>query len=126
LGFVDNVVLTHRVSFVPVVEEGILLGYIDLDTVVGVDRENWPITRVNDVFFVCNDNNTVRPELAAKDLLEHLGRTNRRKCLVADGSQLLGVISMSDLISYFALLMQVDPLVADRGTLSLCAKKRTA
>jgi Zn-dependent protease/CBS domain-containing protein len=118
---VDDIILAHRVSFVPVVEDGTLLGYVDLDTVVRIERDNWITTRVDDVFIAQNNSNTVSPDMTAQDLMELMNQTNRRKFLVSDGGQLCGVVSMSDMMIYFALSMQV---AAQSG--SIMAKQRPA
>lgn len=105
---VNDIMLAQRVSFVPVVEKGCLLGYADLDTAVRIDRENWPVTRINDIFVACDDSNTVEPDMAAKDLLTRMTRLKRCKFLVADGTRLLGVIFLSDMIGFLALLLQSE------------------
>ncbi|WP_433989401.1 Putative zinc metalloprotease Rip3 (plasmid) [Pseudoseohaeicola sp. NH-UV-7] len=104
---VDNIMLAHRVSFVPVVENGAVLGYVDLQTVLRIDHDNWQSTHVNDLFIVQDDSNRVSPDMTAKDLLDLMNRTNTRKFLVTEGGKLRGVVSMSDMINYFALSMQV-------------------
>lgn len=106
--FVNDIVLAQRVSFSPVVENGRLLGYVDLDTVIRIDRENWPITHVEDVFIASDESNTVRPQMQAQDLFELMDDTRRRKFLVAEDGRLLGVISLSDMIGFLALSMQVN------------------
>ena len=121
-GFVDDIVLAQRVSFVPMVENGLLLGYLDLETVVRIDRENWPTTRVNDVFIASDDGNTVKPDMPAEDLFERMSQSGRRKYLVAENGRLLGVISISDMISYLALSMQVGARSVAHGASSLFAR----
>ena len=118
-GFVDDIVLAQRVSFVPIVEKGHLLGYVDLETVVRIDRENWATTRVEDVFIARDDSNTVKQDMPAQDLFQLMSRSKRRKYLVAEGERLLGVISFSDMISFLALSMLVDARSATRGPPSL-------
>lgn len=113
--FVNDTVLAQRVSFSPVIEDGILLGYVDLDIVVRIDRDNWPITRIDDVFIASDESNTVGPDVSAEDLLKFMHETARRKYLVAEGTRLLGVISISDMIGFLALSMQVDAVSGARG-----------
>ncbi len=48
--FVNQVMLKHRVSFVPVVADGVLIGQIDKDVLSAIDRDHWTNTRVGDVF----------------------------------------------------------------------------
>jgi Zn-dependent protease len=104
---VDDIVLLRRVSFVPVVEDGVLLGYVDLDILARIDRDNWPTTRIDDVFIARDDDNTIAPETPATDLMDRFAQSNRRKFMVAEGSRLLGVISVSDLMRFMALSRQV-------------------
>jgi len=105
--FVNDIVLAQRVSFSPVVEEGRLLGYVDLDTAIRIERENWPITQIEDVFIASDRSNTVGPDMPAEDLFKRMNETQQRKFIVADGTRLLGVISVSDMIGFLALTMQV-------------------
>lgn len=116
--FVDDVVLAQRVSFVPIVENGHLLGYVDLETVVRIDRENWATTRVEDVFIARGHSNTVRPDMPAQDLFQLMSRSKRRKYLVAEEERLIGVISISDMISFLALSLQVHARTATHGSSS--------
>ncbi len=105
---VNRIILHHRTSFVPVVENGVLLGYVDSDTLAKIDRENWPNTQVGDIFVGVDDSNSVAPSLAAEALLDRISETGRRKFLVTDGRHLLGVIAISDLMSYLSLLRNLN------------------
>ncbi|WP_324754222.1 site-2 protease family protein [Roseovarius sp. Pro17] len=116
MSLVHDTVLRHRFSFIPVVEEGRLLGYIDLDTAMLTDQESWPRTRVDDVLIASDDSNTASPDMTAEELIDRMADSNRRKYLVADGKRLVGVISMSDLINYLALTRQVSELSRAGGS----------
>lgn len=96
---VDQVFLCHAATFAPVVETGRLLGYVDLQMVRGIDRENWASTTVDDLVESVGSNNTVSPDLQGKNLLARIARTGKRKFLVASDNALVGVVTLSDLIS---------------------------
>ncbi|NNE88189.1 MAG: site-2 protease family protein [Silicimonas sp.] len=98
--FVNTIVLRQGLSFVPVVEDDILLGHMDKTILAGIDRENWESTRVGDVFVGLEDSTRVGPEMPAHDLLSAISATNTRKFLVTSDHRLLGVISLSDLARY--------------------------
>ncbi|MFQ5623289.1 MAG: site-2 protease family protein [Paracoccaceae bacterium] len=100
---VHDVMLARNVSFLPVVANGVLLGYVDHRQVNGVARGDWPRTTVHDVMVPVDDANTLSPDRPTAEVVEILNRTGRRKYLVADGRRLLGVVSLSDLLAYFAL-----------------------
>jgi Zn-dependent protease/CBS domain-containing protein len=110
---VDEIMLPKHVSFVPVTEGEHLLGYVDTSLVNGIDRENWPTTRLADILVLTGENNTVSPDMATDALFERMARSGQRKMLVGEAGKLLGVISLSDLLSYLAI-MQGLGLPADQ------------
>ncbi len=100
---VNRVMLSHRISFVPVVEDHVLLGHIDTAVLGGIDRENWANTHVNDVFAAVDEATTVRPDMPLQDLMTLIAKTGRRKFLVTENGLLLGVITLADLTAYLNL-----------------------
>lgn len=101
--FVNQVVLLKHVTFAPVTENGILLGYIDSSVLSKIDRENWANTKVGDVFVGLYPEVMTEAGVLVQDLLETISRTGRRKYLVVADHDLLGVISLSDLTLYLAV-----------------------
>jgi Zn-dependent protease/predicted transcriptional regulator len=97
---VSQVFLDQGISFAPVVENGVVLGYVDTHLVLRIDRENWTTTVVDDVIESISDENSVPPDLPGRDLLDRIGRTGRRKFMVVAGTALVGVVTLSDLITY--------------------------
>jgi len=96
---VNGIFLRHAVSFVPVVEDSILLGYVDAQIVRKIDREHWTTTKVEDVVESVNGSNTVFYDSSVTNLMQKVTRTGRRKFIVVDAHGLVGVISLSDLIA---------------------------
>lgn len=95
--FVNQIMLRHSVSFVPVTEGTVLLGHIDRSVLSGIDRENWASTQVGDVFVGLNDAVLVAPDTLLPDLIERIAKTGQRKFMVVDDHRLRGVITLSDL-----------------------------
>lgn len=104
---VDKLMLPNAQSFIPVSEGEHLLGYVDTALIRRIDRENWDSTHVNDIFIASDGTNTVPPDLPANALLRRIAETGRRKFLVAENQRLLGVITLSDLLSYLAVLQEI-------------------
>lgn len=101
--FVNDVMLRRGLSFVPVVEDGVLLGHIDHAMLSGIDHENWASMRVGDVFAGLEDASSVAPELPVQELMTRISETGRRKFLVVRDHALLGVISLTDLVRHLQL-----------------------
>jgi Zn-dependent protease len=110
---VEQYILGQRVSFVPVVDQGVLLGYIDIDVLRSIDPENWAQTHVGDVYVELADDNTVGPDDTAESVLRRLMQTGRRKYLVASGHRLLGVVTLTDLVGYLNLVQTVQAMPID-------------
>ncbi|MFQ6549565.1 site-2 protease family protein [Aestuariibius sp. 2305UL40-4] len=103
---VEDVFLHHTVSFVPVVADGMVLGAIDTAALRSVPRAEWPVTRVGDVFVPLSDEMTVAEEMPAKALLDRIGRTGRRKYLVMEGRQLIGVVTLTDVAGHLNVVRE--------------------
>ena len=104
--FVNQIMLQKHVTFVPVTEDGVLLGHIDSSALSRIDRENWVNTRVGDVFVGLDSDVMTGADVPVQDLLDTISRTGRRKFLVVSDHDLLGVISLSDLTRH---LTSSDP-----------------
>ena len=98
--FVNHVMIDRRASFVPVVENGVLLGHMDHRVLEGTDRENWPSMRVDDIFEGLTAEASVAPDMTVRDLMALITQTGRRKFMVVDDHQLCGVITLSDIVRY--------------------------
>lgn len=101
--FVAQIMLEYRISFVPVVENGVLLGHIDQSVLAGIDRENWANTQVGDVFAGLDEATCVAPDMPVQDLLTRIALSGRRKFLVTHEACLVGVITLADLTAYLNL-----------------------
>ncbi|GGX66016.1 peptidase M50 [Tateyamaria omphalii] len=112
---VNQVMLPNRISFVPVVEEGALLGHMDTRVLIGIDRENWSNTTVGDVFVDLDPDCCVASDLLVFDLFERIAKTGQRKFIVVEGRSLRGVISLSDLTRHLGLLASLGKVAPDVG-----------
>ncbi|MEX0369172.1 MAG: site-2 protease family protein [Tateyamaria sp.] len=113
---VNQVILAQRIGFVPVVDQGVLLGHIDTSVITSIDRENWANTTVGDVFVDLDPDACVSPDMAIPDLFQHISRLGQRKFMVVDDRTLLGVITLSDLTRHMGLLSNLGAGREQRGT----------
>ncbi len=102
-----DVMVRKRVSFLPVVENGELIGLIDNTVLAKIDPENWAATHVGDVFIAVDAQNTVPQKLDIREFLTRIGRQPRRKFLVTDNGNLVGVITFADIFQQFSLLQSL-------------------
>lgn len=105
---VEDVMLTHGVGFVPVVEDGRALGYVDTGTVRGIDRDNWDAARVEDVFVALTPEMRTTPREPLETLLKRISQSGRRKFIVEDGQRFAGVVTLSDLVAHIEVLRDLS------------------
>ena len=98
--FVNQVMLENQISFAPVVADGVLIGQIDREVLGVIDRENWTNTRVGDVFAGLDVASVVPPDMPVEQLLEQITQTGTRKFLVVADHQLLGIVTLANLIGH--------------------------
>ncbi|MDX8354945.1 site-2 protease family protein [Cognatiyoonia sp. IB215182] len=98
--FVNQVLLKHRISFAPVVADGVLIGQIDKRMLAAIDRDNWNNTLVGDIFVGLEDAAVIPPDLPLQALMTRIAQTGNRKFLVVKDHALVGVVTLASLIGY--------------------------
>ena len=98
--YVNRNILAKSLNFVPVVDAGLLLGHMDRNLLSGIDPDNWDNTRVGDIFFGLNDQNSIDPDLPIQDVMTRMSKTGHHKFMVVEDHKLVGVLSIVDLIHY--------------------------
>lgn len=104
LDLVENLMLKRNVSFVPVMEGDHLLGYVDTRISHEIDRENWSTTHVSDVYVALDATNSVASDQSLDALFDMMARNGQRKFLIANGGRLSGVITLTDMLAYLAIM----------------------
>lgn len=104
---VDEIMLSHGVGFVPVVENGQAIGYVDTAAVRGIDRDNWDTTRVEDVFVPLTPDMRTMPQETLEQILRRVAQSGRRKFIVEEGRRFAGVLTLSDLVGHVEVLREL-------------------
>ena len=107
--FVNQVMLKHRISFAPVVADGVLIGFMDRDVLAAIDRDNWTSTRIGDVFAGLDVAATIAPDMPVEKLMRQIAQTGTRKFMVVEDHKLKGVITLANLIGSLQSDDQVTP-----------------
>jgi CBS domain-containing protein len=86
----------------PVVEDGRLVGCVEIDRVKQMPRGDWQRRTVSDVAVACTPANTIAPDADSTDALRLMQRHNTTRLLVLDGAQLVGTLTLRDLLQFLA------------------------
>lgn len=106
--FVHDYVYRFHHKLYPVVDDGRLTGCITTQQVKGVPSEEWGSRTVGDLAVACSPANSVA---AGDDALEALGKMRQHgisRLLVVDGPRLVGVLTLKDLLEFFALKIDLE------------------
>lgn len=106
---VDDYVYRHHFKLYPVVDEdGRLVGCVSTRQVKALPREEWPRQTVGAIAQRCEESNTVAPGTDAMKALSRMSQAGTSRLMVAEGDRLLGVLSLKDLLKFFALKMELE------------------
>ncbi|MFA1549653.1 site-2 protease family protein [Actinomadura chokoriensis] len=95
---IDEVVLTHRFSTYPLVEDGRLAGLVTLNRIRSTPPEERATRRLADIAWPPDEVPTAHPDDPLTDLLPRMaGRADGRAVVLGDGAQVVGVVSPSDI-----------------------------
>ena len=100
---IDDIILKHNVTFVPVVEGDHLLGYVTTALLRNIDRENWSSTGLGDVYAASSPENTINPTAPVEEIFSNMVKLGQRKMLVVKDGKLAGIITLSDLMTYLGI-----------------------
>lgn len=92
----------------PVVDNGDLRGCLTLDRIKEVPQDRWDDTHVRDLLQTCDDANTIEHDRDAMEALTVMRNNDRSRLMVTDHGQLVGMVTLKDLMSFFSLKVELE------------------
>jgi Zn-dependent protease/CBS domain-containing protein len=106
---VQDYIYRHHFKMYPVLDgAGRLLGCVTARQVKELPREEWDTTTVGALAKQCSPENVVGPDTDAMSALSAMSRTGVSRLMVAEGDQLLGILTLKDLLRFFSLKMELE------------------
>jgi Zn-dependent protease len=102
---VEDYVYRYHHKVLPVVRDGRLLGCV---TTAQVGEDQWGRRTVAETMEPCSEENTISPETDALEAMTKMQRTGRSPLLVVDRGQLVGILSLRDLLEFLTLKLQFE------------------
>lgn len=97
----------HRRSF-PVAENGRVEGMISTEDLQDVPRDEWDRHTVAEVMETELDGLRISPATDAMEALERMQRTGSSRLLVLEGEQLVGIVTLKDLLRFLNLKLELE------------------
>ena len=105
---VQDYIYQHHFKMFPVVEDGKLTGCVTTREIKEVPREEWSNRTVEEIAKPCSQDNTISPDADAMDALSTMNRTQNSRLMVAEDSQLVGVLSLKDMLRFLSLKLDLE------------------
>ena len=106
---VEDFVMRHRAKMFPVVDGDRLVGCVTTRGIRALPREEWARQSVGAIAESCAPWWTISPSADAVEALTRMSSRGVSRLLVAEGDRLLGTLSLSDLLEFFALKRELEP-----------------
>jgi len=108
--FVENYVYRYHYQMYPVLSFGKLAGCVFVHQVAAVPRDEWSMQTVSAIMEPCNEFTSIGPEEDANKALEIMNRTGNSRLMVVEEGNLVGIITLKDMLKYLSLKMQLNDL----------------
>ena len=106
--FVDQYVYQSRHHLYPVVDDGVLKGYISLEEVKPILQSERGSTKVSQQMIPLAQIKTLSSDTNAMDALNMMQSEDVSTALIADGSKLVGILTSQDLLKAISLKLELE------------------
>jgi Zn-dependent protease/CBS domain-containing protein len=108
LEFIEEFVYKSHHHLYPVTEKEKLVGYISLKEVKSLPKEKWNSTLVESIMVPRSAFQTVSPQASALQALDLMQQSDEPTLLVAEGSQLVGILTAQSLFKVISVKLELD------------------
>ncbi|WP_028574525.1 site-2 protease family protein [Desulfonatronovibrio hydrogenovorans] len=105
---VEDYVYRYHFKMFPVRDGKTLTGCITTRQVGEIERQNWPGILVREITRQCSMENTVGPDEDVVKVLGKMNRTGLSRMMVVRNGELLGIISLKDIMAYLSARMELE------------------
>jgi Zn-dependent protease/CBS domain-containing protein len=105
---VDQYFYRYHHKLFPVTDADRLLGCLSTRELRRVPREEWSRRTVASLTVPCSPRNAIAPDTDALQALAVMRRTGDPRLLVVEHGQLAGVVTLKDLLEFFALKLELE------------------
>ncbi len=106
--FVEEYIYKHHYRMFPVLTNGKLTGCVTTKDVSKLPRDSWDDQSVGAIATPCTPETTIPAGTEAVDALARMHRTGQSRLLVLEGTELVGILTLRDLLRFLALRIELE------------------
>jgi Zn-dependent protease/CBS domain-containing protein len=107
-GWVEDYVYRYHRKMFPVASNGHVDGVVSTEALARFPREEWDKHTVAEAMRQDVNALSVPPNADALEALQKMQRTGSSRLLVTEGSQLVGIVTLKDLLRFFNLKLELE------------------
>jgi Zn-dependent protease/CBS domain-containing protein len=105
---VTDYVYRYHYKMFPVARNSTLEGCVSTRQIKEIPQEQWDERHVQDILAPCSMETTIPPNTDAMKALATMNRTGNSRLLVVDGDQLVGIITLKDMLKFLHLKVDLE------------------
>lgn len=105
---VEDYIYKHHFKMFPVVDNGKLIGCVNLKQVKEIPREEWNRHKISEIIEVCSSENTIGSEEDALKALTVMKENNTSRLMVVEDDKLVGLIALKDMLEFLSLKIDLE------------------
>lgn len=106
---VADYVYKYHYKMFPVMDGGKLFGCVRTREIKALPRETWARYTVREIAIATCDQNSIGPDVHAIHALSKMNQTGATRLLVVEHGELVGVITLKDLLQFLSLKVDLGP-----------------
>lgn len=107
--FVDEYLYRYHYKMFPVAEEGKISGLITLKALKLIPQEKWRTMQVAQIMQKATKDNTLPAAMSIHEAMLAMNESGISRMLVEENGNIVGIITLKDLMEFFALKIQLEP-----------------
>ena len=116
--FIEDFIYRHHHRTFPVTSQGRLIGTVGTEQIAEIDRTAWPLTPIAQIMVKTQPDDVVTPDADTLSALAQMRRTGRSRLWVVDQGQLVGVLSLHDVLEVLSAILELKQTQLDRSDAS--------
>ena len=116
--FIEDFIYRHHHRTFPVTSQGRLIGMVGTEQIAAIDRTTWPLTPIAQIMVKPQADDVVAPDTDTLSALSQMRRTGRRRLWVVDQGQLVGILSLHDVLELLSTTLALKQTRLGRSTTS--------
>jgi Zn-dependent protease/CBS domain-containing protein len=105
---VEDYIYKYHFKMFPVLDNGRLVGCITTRQIKEVPREQWSQVTIGELASQGSHENTISPETDAVKALALMHQTENSRLLVVEGTRLVGILTLKDLMKFLSLKVELE------------------